>query len=309
MPVWRAIGSLGVVVKARNLPKTLAVVGVLILALIGMFLVPTNLMLSADGTLEPMVKQNVFVNVPGTVVEVLVEDQQLVEEGEPLVVLYNAELSVELQRARGERLVTSQRLASVRDALNRRGLSEDERTKLAGQVMELQESLQSLQNQITLREQQMAELTLRSPITGQVMLSWDVERSLLRRRAEAGQILMAIADPKDEWELELYMPERRMGHVNRAQESIRPDLEVDYILATEPRRRLHGNVRYIDPVSRVHEDAGHSVLIRVDIDEQELGSELRPGAKVHARVNSGRCSYGYRWFHEAIAWVQTKLLF
>jgi multidrug efflux pump subunit AcrA (membrane-fusion protein) len=309
MPIWRAVGSLDVVVKARNLPKTLVAVAVLVLALIGIFLVPTNLMLSADGTLEPMVKQNVFVNVPGTVVQVLVEDQQLVEAEQPLIVLHNAELAVELQRVRGERLVSLQRLASVRDALNSRGLSEDERTKLGGQVLELRESLQSLQNQIELREQQMEELILRSPIAGQVMLSWDVERSLLRRRVEAGQILMAVADPSDEWELELYMPERRMGHVNRARQSIKEDLDVDYILATEPRRRLDGTVRYIDPVSRVHEDSGHSVLIRVDIDESELGSELRPGAKVHARLNSGRCSYGYRWFHEAIAWVQTNLLF
>ena len=309
MPVWRAIGSLGVVVKARNLPKTLVAVGIFVLALILLFLIPTSLMLSADGTLEPVVKQNVFVNVPGTVIDVLVEDQQPVKEGDPLVVLHNAELAVELQRVRGERLVTLQRMASVRDALNRRGLSEDEMTKLGGQVLELQETLQSLQSQIELREKQMEELTLRSPITGQVMLSWDVERSLLRRRAEAGQILMAIADPEGEWELELYMPERRMGHVNRARGTIKQELDVDYILATDPRNRLNGSVRYVDPVSRVHDEAGHSVLIRVDIDEEKLGSELRPGAKVHARLNSGPCTYGYRWFHEAIAWVQTNLLF
>jgi hypothetical protein len=88
------------------------------------------------------------------------------------------------------------------------------------------------------------------------------------------------------------------------------DLDVDYILATDPRTRLSGKVKYVDQVTRVHDEAGHSVLIRADIEENDIGKgNLRPGAKVHARVHCGRSSLGYRFFHEAIAWVQTKLLF
>lgn len=312
MPLWRTLGSAGVVVKARNLPKTLLAVAAVLLVIVILFFVPTRLMLSAEGTLQPVVKRDVFVQVPGTVEEVAVEDQQPVQAGDVLVRLSSPELMLELQKVRGEWEATRKRLASVEDALGQKSLSEDERTKLFGQKLELTVTLASLREQIRLREQQAEQLKITSPVTGIVMLSWDVARSLRGRRVEAGQSLMTVADPTQDWELELEMPERRMGHVNRAAAKHAAQgetLPVDFILATDPRRRLEGDIKYIDHVTRVEEVSGHTVLLRADIDESQLAGQLRPGAKVHSRVDGGPCSLGYRWFHEAIAWVQTNLLF
>lgn len=313
MPVWRTLGNASVVVKARNLPKTLLAAAAVLITVFVLFFVPTRLMLSAEGTLQPVVKRDVFVQVPGTVEEVLVEDQQFVQAGQPLVRTSSPELTLELQKLRGEYLAKQEELATVIDALrDQRNLSDDEIIKLGGRQLELRETLKSLDQQIALRQSQVDQLTITSPITGIVMLSWDVARSLRGRRVEAGQSLMTIADPDQDWELELKMPERRMGHVNRAaaelaEKNVR--LPVDYILATDPRRRLHGEIKYIDHVTRVEDISGHTVMLRADIEEHDLQGGLRPGAKVHSRVDCGPCSLGYRWFHEAIAWVETHLLF
>ncbi len=308
LPVWRAIGKSRWLVEARNLPKTLLAILMGLLLLGALFVVPTELKIGAEGQLEPVTKQYVFVNVSGTVTRVLVEDQQPVAKGDLLVETYNPDLFLELNRVEGERLTTQERLVATRRALSTRGLTEDERTKLAGQVEELTQALRSLEEQIALRKQQIEQLNIRAPISGRVLLSWDVERTLLNRKVEPGQILMAIADPTGDWELELSVPDRRMGHVNRARQD-RPDLAVDFVVATDPRHRHQGRIKYVDQVTRVDPQAGHNVMVRVDIDEEALRSELRPGAKVHARIHCGPTNWGYRLFHEVLAWIQTRLLF
>lgn len=309
LPVWRALGKSRWLVEARNLPKTLAVLLLLLITVGALFVLPTDLKIGAEGQLEPSAKQFVFVRVPGTVTRILVHDQQLVQEGDVLVETDNPDLAVELAKIKGELLATQQRLSAVNQARQMPRLSADEQVRLAGQRLELEEAERSLQQQILLREQQMEELKIRAPISGRVLLSWDVERSLLRRKVEPGQILMAVAEPTGEWELELSVADRRIGHVNRARQQLRPDLKVDYVLATDPRHRHQGHVKYVDQVTRVEGEAGHHVLVRVDIDEEAIRPQLRPGAKVHARINCGRTTWGYRLFHEVIAWVQTRLLF
>lgn len=309
LPVWRAIGKSRWLVEARNLPKTLLAILVLLSTLAFLFVVPTRLKIGAEGSVEPLEKRFVFVSVPGTVTRILVKDQQLVQQGDVLVETDNPDLAVQLQEVRGQHLVAQQRLATTRQMLNAPRLTQDERNKLAGQVLELTQTLESLEQQIALRERQVEELKIRAPASGRIMLSWDVERSLLGRKVEPGQILMAVADPNGPWELELAMPDRRMGHVNRARQELKPDLDVDFVLATDPRQRHRGRIAYVDQVTRVENDLGHHVLIRVDIDEEPLRDQLRPGAKVHARIDCGRTSWGYRLFYEAIAWVQTRLLF
>jgi multidrug efflux pump subunit AcrA (membrane-fusion protein) len=311
LPVWRTLGKASVVVKARNLPKTIAALIALIVIVVVMFVVPVDFKLVSEGTIEPVIKRDVFVNVSGTVQEVLVQDKDEVQKGDVLVDTYNWELEDGLQKLRGQLLTTQQQVSTIRQketAIR----SEVDRVKLLSDVLALDQEVLSLRRQIGLKEKQIQDLKIRAPISGVVMLSWDVERSLMRRKLEPGQAIMSVADTTGDWELELLMPERRVGFVNSERKKALEkgeDLDVDYIMATDPRRRLHGKVKYVDQVTRVHDEAGHSVLIRANIDEKDIGNNLRPGAKIRARVACGRKSLGYYLFHEAIAWVQTRLLF
>ena len=156
-------------------------------------------------------------------------------------------------------------------------------------------------------------------------MQWEVEKTLLKRPVAIGQALMSVVDTSQEWELELAMPERRIGHVNRARllkeaESKGSEelLNVRYVLATHPENRFQGitSGEDIGRATRVEGEAGPTVPIRVTIDEQalrgqlkELDIELRPGSTVTAEIHCGRASLGYSWFHEAVQWVQLHLLF
>ena len=134
---------------------------------------------------------------------------------------------------------------------------------------------------------------------------------LERRPVKTGQKLMTVVNPDGPWEIEVFMSESRMGHVNRswnkAEEEKEP-LKVTYILATDPGKEFEGDVVEIHGAADVHEDEGNTVKIRIRINKDEL-PELRPGTGVTTKVHCGRRSIGYVWLHDLIAWIQTKILF
>lgn len=327
MPVFKAIGKTAVITKARNLPKTLLAAAV-ILTLIGvLFFIPARLMISAEGTLEPVEKKSVFVSVGGSVSEVLVSDKSIVTKGQPLIRLKNFELEAELTQLRGQLNVIKKSLDTKNGQRGGESLSPQDIIQLDGDIAQLEQQEVALLSQIEVREEQERRLTILSPIDGQVMLAWDVERSLERRRVEPGQVVMEIADLSKEWELELNMLEGRMRHITMAEEDAKQDkrdLDVSYILETDARNEYDGTVRYIDDVTRIAGEKGSTVLMRIKIDKEELlkaqsanrrnakvseAGTLRPGATVKAKVDCGDTTLAYRWFHEVVAWVQRNVLF
>ena len=64
------------------------------------------------------------------------------------------------------------------------------------------------------------KLTVRSPIDGKV-ITLQLEDAG-NRPVESGDQLLEVIDPTGDWELEVRMPEDRMGHIKKAQHEIKP---------------------------------------------------------------------------------------
>jgi len=309
MPVWRAVGKAAWVVRARTLPKTLAIAAIVLITLGVLIFVKKDFYLKSKGKLQPAERREVFVDQAGTIVEVMVEDQQLVKKGQPLVRLKNTDLDVEIERVSGELQSSREMYNLKRDAQARQdaAMQESDKIRLDGEIAELEVRLRTLKEQLALLREKHQQLTVVAPIDGQVLLSWDVERSLMSRPVQQGDVLMQVADPSTEWEVELAMPERRMGHIDDARLASQ-DLDVKFILATDPKTERNGNVIDIQRITQMHEDEGHSVRIRIAVDEEDI-QDPRPGTTVTGKVLAGRRSIGYTWFHEAIEWLQANVLF
>jgi multidrug efflux pump subunit AcrA (membrane-fusion protein) len=272
--------------------------------------------LQADGALQPVIQRDVFVPIDGDVIDVQVKDQDRVQPGDLLVQLRNSDLEVEFQDVVGQCQAKQERLFSVEYALlNQKSLTEVERIRLSGEARELRQELDTLEKQYQLLKKKRDLLEIRAPIAGEVMMSWDVQKSLLRRPVTTGQILMSVADPTGDWELELFVRESRAGHVRRARADRQwcekypgAGEEVTYILATDPGTYRHGKIKEIKGGTEVHQEKGQIVKMKVDIDNEELGNP-HPGATVTADVYCGRRSVAYVWFHEAWEWVQSNIIF
>lgn len=327
MPLWRAIGSNKWMVEAKTLPKTLTISAAVLMVLLALFIVPADFELSADGTLQPSEQRDVFVRESGNVREVFVKHGQAVKAGEPLVRLENSELDQQIRRLQGDRGVAIEGIVRITRILqDAPSIDPTEKKREEGRRQELNEQRASLEAQLELLKKRQEDLIVRSPIDGHVV-TWDVKERLATRPVERGQILMAIANPKGNWELEILMPDADMGHVmteyNRVQrgvadktiekDSAEAEVAVTYILATDPSKSYVGTVDEIQSSAEVHGESGNSVLIRVKMDPrsemQPAAKERRPGATVTAKVYCGRSSLGYVWFHDLIDFVRTKVLF
>ena len=131
-----------------------------------------------------------------------------------------------------------------------------------------------------------------------------------------GQGLLTLANPDGPWELELYLPERRLTHVagtlrvpsSTARGACLLRRDVTFVLSSHPGQTFRGQVVEIEQAAEVRGDEGNTVLVRVAVDKEQL-PPLHDQTTVTAKLNCGRTSVGYAWFCDLIETVQTKVMF
>ncbi len=309
LPVWRAIGKAKWIVQARTLPKTLAIAGTVLVLLAALFVFPADFELEAKGTLEPVNRRDVFAAVDGEVDQLFVEHGDEVKKGQLLAKLRNTDLQVAITRVDGEITTTQEQIVSLNRMLHGdRQLSATDRVRISGQLLEAKQKMLSLTAQRRLYDEKARQLEVLSPADG-IVVTWDLYNLLISRPVQRGQVLMRVADPTGPWQLELQMPENRMGHIVKARSELGPELNVEYIVATEPDRRHAGTVKEIHGSAEVRGDEGNTVLVKVGGVEKAELPDLRPGATVTGKVHCGRRAVGYVWLHDFIAYIQSRILF
>jgi hypothetical protein len=184
-----------------------------------------------------------------------------------------------------------------------------DRIRLESDEAKLRPQVEFARKQLDLINERLEKLTVKSPIDGQV-ITWDVKKQLQNRPVETGQALLTIAAAGTDYELELFMPERRIGHLHRARDIVKAkdpqdDLKVDFISMTDPGISYAGRVIQVNPTAEPHEEHGNMVRIRVQ-PNQEIVSP-RPGATVTARVHCGRAPWLWAKLHEAYEWAEAAI--
>jgi multidrug efflux pump subunit AcrA (membrane-fusion protein) len=323
LPLWRLLGKAKWLITARTLPKTLAITLLIIGAITALCTVPYDFTVTADGKILPEDRAYVFAGLDGQVLEVPVRHGDRVEQGQVVARQRSMDLEAEIIRIQGEYEKTLEQIASIeqqRTALDPRQTRETESDELVGQLAQARVQRKSLQEQMALLAEKNNKLEVTSPIAGKVV-TWKVKDRIEGRPIRRGQQLMEIADPSGIWELEIFVPESRMGHVNQqklVQEQSNPDsqLRVTFILATHPSEKLEGKVFEIDDSAQVHGEDGNAVRMRVAFEQEVLtrlvkdpANDLKVGADVKAKIHCGRRAIGYVWFHDLFEFVQSRILF
>ena len=180
-----------------------------------------------------------------------VDHGTVVKEGDVVVHLRNTEAEIARTQVEGQRMISQDRIRDLqRMMLDERQLKADERAHLAGELAEEREKLVNLDRQLNLCEEKLKDLEVRSPIAGQVV-TWKVNDRLIHRPVQRGQTLLRVADPEGPWQLELHMPDDRMGYIAAAMEKLKKEneaagedrgLPVTYILATDPGTTRKGTI-------------------------------------------------------------------
>lgn len=313
MPVWRFLGRAMWLFRGSALPKTSAVLAIIGTVLLCMFLFKINLDLEANGQLIPKVQKQIFAHTDGEVEEVYVDHGDTVKKGDPLVRLRNRELEIEITGLQGQIDETNEQILSLGPLIHNAEDDPLEKARLIVQQREYVTRKKTLMDQLKLVKEKEGQLIRTSPIDG-VVMDWKLKEKLQARPVAMGQVLLNIADPNGEWELEVMMPERRMSYLDGAASRLGEDekLEVDFILSTDPSMDHKGKLHpdEVHEIASLDDTDGAIVKLKVEIDPESMKRiNPRPGAKVIADVVAGRESAAFVWFHEVVEWVQANVLF
>lgn len=297
-----------------RLLKTVLTIAVMTGIVAALVLIPADFDLEGRGELQPKVRRDVFAPADGVVREVRVEQGDRVDPQDDtrdvLAVLQRPELELEASRVHGEMQTARKRLTAIQaQRLGARAAGNDpaKLNQLSADEEEVKEQLTGLEKQQQIIQQQQAALTVRAPITGEVV-TWNLHELLDARPVQRGQTLMTVAQVDGPWVLEIRMLDERIGHVLEAREQGAKDLEVSFVRATAPGTRLSGKIVDVAATTEPDGEQRPSVLITVDIDKSQI-ADRRPGATVVAKVHCGRRALGYVWLHEVWEAIQRKMLF
>jgi multidrug resistance efflux pump len=309
LPLWRALGQATWLLRGRTLPKTLLALALAVGCLYALATVTTDFQIAARGKLQPAERREIFAQLDGVVAEVPVEHGQLVEAGAMLARLTSTDLDLQLASLLGRQTTNQERLTALSRALldNKGGaarLSPADENRLAGEMLELRQEAENIEQELKLVRQKQQQLTIAAPMRGQVV-TWKVHDLLLQRPVIRGQALLKLANPDGPWELELQLPERRLAHVERVGDAA---LEATFVLSSHPGQTFRGRVVEMDRVAEFREGEGNTVLLRVEVNKDEL-PPLHDQTTVTAKLHCGRTSIGYGWFGVFVETVQAKVLF
>lgn len=163
MPIRQLVRFLSAPGRIRQLNKLRMFATVVLLSSLpaALILVPLPHNVRCDFQLETRDATTVYVDVPGTLVEIHVQPGQSVRAGQTLAVLQNEEIAMALVQLCGQR----DHLAAKLQAL--RLQSYDQEAALL-EMSAVTESLASLDRRIERRRQDLQRLTIRAPCDGQV---------------------------------------------------------------------------------------------------------------------------------------------
>jgi hypothetical protein len=317
MPVWRALGKTTKLFRGRALPKTLAVIGLLVGLVAFLCLFPANFKLKGDGQLKPTDRQKLWAEVDGYVhyVSDNVAHEKPVKKDELLIEQHSLDLDKEIASLTGElgKNIEDQR-ATADELIDSEELAPVDRTQKESHIAQLTQVIASQQEQLKLLKKKKDRLKVLSPMDGQV-ITWSVENRLKNRPVKTGEELLEVANLDSAWELEVSMPESRMGHIAKAQAEADKNgekLPVEFILALNPGESIEGLVEGVDWSAEVRGDTGNTVRVRVSFDQarlREVVKEPKVGNTATAKILCGKRAIGYVWLHDLIDFVRAKILF
>lgn len=310
LPLWKSLSRLTAPFGATRWPRTLFALTVAACCLGVLCLFPWPFTLGCRGQLIAEKQQEIYARLKGTLVEVHEPEDlnQVIPAGTVLATMVNDELIQEIETVEGRIAESSEQIIKLRRALNS---EQDPKHKilLNGDLEKEAQTQHTLQQQLQLLQHRAGELQITCPITGRIA-NWQLRRNLLGRPVVPGDHLMTVVAPDTPWQVELYLPEKRVGHLLEQLKNPEQTAQVSFTLASHPGQELVGKVLSVDPVLNVHDDQGNSARVLVAFENEQLEEVLRrSGTRVTARIECGNRPLGYVLFRELLETAQSTWQF
>ena len=276
----------------------------------GLFVIPYPYSIKTPGQLTPSQRQDVYSPIDGTVDIIDVTGGE-VAVGDRLIQLTNEQLIEEISSLETRHRQLEQQITSIKQQMvgNAAQLSPGDELKLYAEQAAAQTEVASLLRTLDRKRRELELLSVTAPISG-TLVDDQITQRLRRRRVDRGQKLLTLVNPAGAWELELYLPEKRLWELREAQENLGDELTVSFELATLPGKVFQGTIVEVDRFASVQGGEGNSIAVRVRIERDDIPAEVRvAGARVVAKIEGGQRSVAYVLFNDFWQMLRSQVLF
>lgn len=313
LPAARQTGQQRPLVPGSRWQQGLVVAG---LACLLFWVIPADFRIEVTGQIFPLERRRVFAPDDGVIEELLVGEAETLDSDQVMIRLRSAERELELNRLLGDLEVARARVQAIRatrsTAPGAASTTPGRQLDLSSEEQQWQQRLQSLQEEQTLLEQQIAALTIRAPIAG-VVYQRHLQERLAGRPVQRGQLLLEVVQPSGPWRLELQIPETDIGYVAVSgvtdaasqSEPVQQDPRgVEFCFPSQPDQTWQTTLEHLD--SACHLENGSLTCLATARLPEVPSQWLRPGGAVTARIDCGRRSLGFVWFREVLEFWRRK---
>ena len=114
---------------------------------------------------------------------------------------------------------------------------------------------------------------------------------------------MEVMNEEADWQLELLLPEKRLGHLVDQIANSQESLKVKFVQATASEDEYDAEVDSVATRLEVSESGVAGISIYASIDSsQNIRKTI--GAEVIAKIDCGKRSLGYVWFGDILDWMR-----
>lgn len=313
--LWQPLAKMQDSLRGKRGAQVGAIAAAVLLLLLALILVPYPHRMEGKGQLLPKDRQIVFSLIPGEIVRMRAQHGENVEKDQVLMFMRNLELQKQLGEFKINMDAAQNTIKALKEQLEKTK-SDSERGSLYVQIIKLEFTYLSnkLRYEILLEQVGQDGLApVRAPIDGTVV-TFDLHEQLVGKTVEPGHPLVRVANRQGPWEIEMFIPEAKIGPIREAFAKLEVDvLDVDVLLTSDPNRTFKCKL-YRDGLGGETTIRENAVVLpaRVEIDDPEL-IELLPnmavGVEVRAKVRCGNRAIGYVWFHELWEWFYENVVF
>ena len=308
LPLRRKLGRCFGLLTGRRLAVAGIVAALLACAILTLCIVPATYRVTGEGKLMPVIQRRVFAPWDGEVVAIHVIGGQHVEQDQVLIELRNDDITAQHVAVRNQLEAATQKLTALEAALDSvlRSSARKELIELQGRIAQTRIEIEGLQQRDKLLRRQFEQKIIRAPIAGTVA-TFQIDQLLKNRPVRRGDVLLEVMDKTGPWQLELEVPEQRVGHLTngRPPETVH-GLSVEFALATKPEARYSGKVGKLAGRTSLSNTYGTVTNVLVEIERDDI-PDCRIGADVQAKIDCGKKSLAYVLFGDVVEFVQKRL--
>lgn len=309
LPLWQRVGWLQQLLLRDHRAKTMTALAVLAALVLALIFWPAELKMKVEGVIHPTIRRNIFAETEGVVRELYVSENQEVAAGQVLMELENPQLEIQIADLEGQIEVIDEQLRTIemRRAQTVNATQED-LVAIAGQRKQLSQQRANVVRKLEVKKEERESQRIYSPIDGTIM-TWNIESRLVNLPVQPNQIVMAVSDKSGPWEVEVRIPQNKVGYVTKAiADQQGQPLPVQFIVGTNANQRATGRLVRIADRADVGETGIPEFRGIVQVDIGEL-SGVRPGAGVTAKIECGQHRLGFVWFHQILDFLRTRVFF